>query len=244
MENNSKTFYSVAKGFNRGVYSTYKECLPQINGFRFPKFRKFNDYDEALRFAFPERYPLQEIEKQEAKDSEWIVTDKQKAHELEINYLKLLNRDEIIVIPKSDEPIKLVNIWISGYKGKNGLIGVFFGDCDSRNFLGFHLWKGNLTSTRLRLSACIKAIEILESPCTAVIHTENFYLAKALIYWTKEWFSRDKDKSWSKSEPNHDLLESLCRLSFEKKVKILPVCCNCHDENMLKISNMLSEYNP
>ncbi len=245
-------FYAVQRGHNRGIYSTWQECQVQINGFRYPKFRKFNDYNEALRFAFPERFPLNSIETEESIKQDWVKTDKQKALELELNYLKtkdyLEKKEEELVLPKGKEMVKPVEVWISGFRGNHGVIGVFFGDNDKRNFVGIHTWKGALTIARLRLAACIKTIEILSKesacPCTVIIHTENYYLAKTLIHWTKEWFSRGKDIAWAKSESNHDMLETLCVLCREHSVKILPVCSKTLDENMIKISAMVSEYTP
>ncbi|KAJ3529619.1 hypothetical protein NMY22_g8928 [Coprinellus aureogranulatus] len=44
-------FYAVRKGYNPGVYNTWRECEEQIKGFSEPKYKKFPTKDEAEAFV-------------------------------------------------------------------------------------------------------------------------------------------------------------------------------------------------
>lgn len=43
-------FYAVAKGRSPGIYSTWAEAKKQVDGFKFPKYRKFETREEAEAF--------------------------------------------------------------------------------------------------------------------------------------------------------------------------------------------------
>lgn len=45
------SFYAVRNGRQKGVYNTYDEILPLVNGYSGASFRKFSSYDEALKFV-------------------------------------------------------------------------------------------------------------------------------------------------------------------------------------------------
>lgn len=47
----TKVYYAVAKGARPGIYNTFPECQEAIKDFDFPKFRKFNSYEEAKKFC-------------------------------------------------------------------------------------------------------------------------------------------------------------------------------------------------
>lgn len=243
-----KNYYGVAKGHNRGVYDSWKECQLQIKNFRYAKFRKFDTKEEALHFAFPERYPLDQIEKEERENGDSLKSDHLKANELKNNYMALHEtiKDVVPVIPETESYEKKIQVWIHGSTlGNNGVIGIFFQKDDVKNYVGYHTWKGILSATRLRLSACIKAIESLSSedlPCTLIVITENSYLSKALIYWSKEWFLKGKNTVWAKSEKNHDLLETLCDLTLQKRVKMLCMFKKNLDENLVELAKSVENF--
>jgi phosphoribosyl-AMP cyclohydrolase len=244
-------YYGVRKGHNRGVYTSYAQCKAQISNFRYPSFRKFDDFVSAHRFAFPELYPLERIIEEE---SNWIKSDKQCAEELVANTFKMIdyvNSEKMTVkIPKVERFDKMVNIWISGSIVGNGKIGVLFdSDFAEKNglskccFIEMYLWNKPLNVTRLRLAACIKTVELMEefklTPCTLIVHTENAYLAKGLKKWTVGWFSRNKDKLWATSEPNRDLLLTLFEKASVAKIHISCVHSELVDHNLQKISELV-----
>lgn len=225
-------FYAVRKGWNRGVYETWKECKHQINGYQFPSFRKFSDRESAKRFAFPELYPLDAIEKEE-NDLDFR-SDKNKSEEFERNLKKqktfvqdLVDRELVLPTRVASSKDRYIDVWITASKVHDGVIGVYFGKDDPRNYVGVNVYRGTVNMTRLRLVACIKSIqniiETKDNPCTLIIHSQTRYLGRSLIEWTKEWYSRGKDKDWAKSEPNHDLLEQICALCYKSDIRLVPV---------------------
>lgn len=249
-----KNYYAVQKGFNRGVFETWNECKLQTQGYRFPKFRKFNDKHEALKFAFPERYPLGSILKEEESISDNEPdhkTDYQKSQELQNNYIKFIadlkKREEIVTIPVdfSARCNKIIPCWMDVSKRKRGIIAIYFSPNDKKNYTGLYLWNGVVSSTRMKLYACIKLIEILEqnkeTPCNVAVYTKTDYLGKLLNYWTKEWFSRGKDKFWASNEPNSDILIHLCEKCLKNNIKLIPSRLK-NDVNEKIVQDMLDEF--
>lgn len=137
-----KTFYAVQRGFNRGVYDTWKQCQLQITRYKFPKFRKFNSYEDARRFAFPELYPMSEIEDRENLSELGLEDDfksaKQKAQEMTAkselaDQFHKKRLDEILPIPH-DEDIKVAGqVWIAVSKSYGGIFSLYYGSDDCRS---------------------------------------------------------------------------------------------------------------
>jgi ribonuclease HI len=46
----SQSFYAVAKGRAPGIYMTWADAKAQVDGFKFPKYRKFTTHEEAADF--------------------------------------------------------------------------------------------------------------------------------------------------------------------------------------------------
>lgn len=253
----SNVFYAVQRGWNRGVYNSWRDCRMQICGYSNPKFKKFFNKKDAMIFAYPELYPMHHIEKEEDEGGyNDFKNDNKKAQEMEQNLLSFISfvkdrksedtkMEQAIKIPTTQPRDCVIHTWISVSKSINGIIGIYFGEDDKRNFIGFYLEKGFITMTRLRLAACIKAMNLASesSPCTIMIHTENKYLGEKLSTWIKEWYSRGKDKNWAKSsEVDHVLLEQLCETCNRLGIKLVASHCKNKDENMIKISKMVSDF--
>lgn len=49
-EKKNKSFYAVKNGRNVGIYTTWNECLEQVNKFSNPIYKKFSTYDEADQY--------------------------------------------------------------------------------------------------------------------------------------------------------------------------------------------------
>ena len=55
-------FYSVHRGKEKGIFNTWNECKLQIDGYKNPKFKKFDNIDEAKYFMeHGETYKVQHI---------------------------------------------------------------------------------------------------------------------------------------------------------------------------------------
>lgn len=247
-----KVYYAVQKGWNKGVYDSWKECKAQVTGVRFAKFRKFTDYEEAKQFAFPELYPLQPILQEESRSQTWIKSDAQTAHELFENTMSMKSYLEThptpLLLPEKDptDPClqKRIDVWLAVSKSHGGSFALFFGSQDSRNLTGMYPDTDSLTSTRLRLYGCLVAIQTVKdsAPCTLTVHTENRYLLQSLSRWTTEWYSRDKNTEWARqTEPNHKHLERLCVESDRLGVKLLPVSCQKQlaSDNNMKLARLM-----
>jgi len=54
----NQVFYAVARGKNVGIYKTWSECKSQIDGYSYPKFRKFSTESEAQAFIDENRLQI------------------------------------------------------------------------------------------------------------------------------------------------------------------------------------------
>ena len=54
----SQTFYAVARGKKVGIYNSWAECKAQVDGFSFPKYRKFPSESEAQTFIDENRLEI------------------------------------------------------------------------------------------------------------------------------------------------------------------------------------------
>ena len=55
-------FYAVAKGRCAGIYSSWSECLSQVDGFKHNSFKGFNTLVEAVNFMVTAGLSVQEID--------------------------------------------------------------------------------------------------------------------------------------------------------------------------------------
>lgn len=153
-------FYAVQQGKKPGIYLKWKDVQDQIKDFKKPKFRKFNSLEEAKRFAFPKLY--KQIE-QKDDNQMWIKDDISFGQDLlrENSGLKL--RDSDINTVSNNNKILILkdkNVWITCTMERNGIIGVYFSQSDF--FTGYYIWEKPISIIRLRIAACIKAVEMLQ----------------------------------------------------------------------------------
>jgi len=90
---------------------------------------------------------------------------------------------------------------------KKGGYGVFFKDNDPRN-VSIKLTGDKITNQVAELSACIHAIEIIQSTedlkkKKILIKTDSMYCINSMIIWCNNW----KKNNWKKS--NGDIIENL-----------------------------------
>jgi hypothetical protein len=212
----SEKFYAVQKGHKRGVFKTYKEVQDQTLGFRGPVFRKFNNYKEAKAFAFPELIGKKENVSEDTIRSneyqtDWVKSDHQSAIEftnsLPIEKYKeqLLNENKAALEKKEpvyapSQAIQIegrTNVWVSGSLEGAGVVSVYFGENDPKNFVGVLTWPGKFDISRIRAAAIVRAISIITlklkeegkdaSKHSLVIHSESRYLSNAVNTWISYW---------------------------------------------------------
>ncbi len=72
---NIMSYYAVAKGFDCGIYDSWKECQEQINGFKCAKFKKFSDKQAAEQFINENDCQQKEVSSIRIESDYYVYTD-------------------------------------------------------------------------------------------------------------------------------------------------------------------------
>lgn len=71
---------------------------------------------------------------------------------------------------------------------------------------------GPTTSSRMELTAAIKALQALKRPLSVRLHSDSTYLVHGATKWRKDWKRRDWRKRSGKPVANADLWQEIDRL--------------------------------
>lgn len=190
-------FYAVAKGRTPGVYTTWTEAKAQVDGFKFPKYRKFATREEATQFV------MENGEKKEDKNVE--KTDK---HDVV--------REGLVVFTDGSA------IGNGSRTAKAGYAVVWPNHPHLTQ--GRELIEGAKTNNRAEFMAAITAIELAdtvdpERNDTLHIYTDSMLLINTAMKWRAAW----KRKGWKKADGqevmNKDLVIRLDSLLETRKVE-------------------------
>ena len=103
-----------------------------------------------------------------------------------------------------------------------------FGDREKELFGG----EAQTTNNRMELLAVIRALESLNRPCRARVHTDSQYVQKGISEWIHGWKQRGWRTADKKPVKNVDLWVELDQLSSRHQVEWVWVKGHAgHDEN-------------
>jgi len=74
------------------------------------------------------------------------------------------------------------------------------------------------TNNRMELTAVIRALESLNSPCEVAVYTDSQYVQKGISEWLHDWKRRGWRTADKKPVKNLDLWQELDRLAREHRV--------------------------
>lgn len=189
-------FYAVAKGRTPGVYNTWDQAKKQVDGFKYPKFRKFDSREEAEAFvnsAKPTNI-VQQLSAQVDAPSESRTG------------LVVFTDGSAIGNGKANAKAGYAMVWPN----------------HPHLTASFPLEGAIKTNNRAEFMACIKALEAVdvEDPdCDQPLHiyTDSELLINSVTKWMKSW----KKNGWKKSsgDPilNADLVQRLDVLTGGKR---------------------------
>jgi ribonuclease HI len=108
---------------------------------------------------------------------------------------------------------------------RNGGVGVFFGNDDSRN-VSFNIKEtrdNKVTNQVCELLACITALEILVTTINIgkkeiIIYTDSMYVINSITLWAKNWKKNNWRRLDNKLIQNLELIKKLYYLSKNLKV--------------------------
>lgn len=190
-----ETYYAVAKGKKVGIYSTWMECKAQVDGEKYPKYKKFLNLKEAEQFIEENSQHKKQEKKrkscQQSKTEKTVVpsnTVQCFAEMLEVSY----GNHSFHV---DDEGY--VHVYTDGSCEGNGKsnaragIGVWFGKNHQMN-VGEAV-EGPPTNNVGEIEAATKAIQIART-CgipKLQINTDSQFLIRCVTEWAPKWRKND-----------------------------------------------------
>jgi ribonuclease HI len=214
------SFYAVHKGYQPGVYLTWKECEQQVKGYPNPCFRKFSTEEEAQRFV---RLGRENIKEDQASSSKPRATKKRERPSSREPSLPPLKEART-------EGTEQLCVWTDGACIHNGYpnartgIGVFFSEESPFN-LSEPLPGEPQTNQRAELYAVIRALqqvrEGLEGSFAGtkklVVYSDSSYTVNIMNHWIHGWMRRSWKQSEGKPVKNKDLIQQLWGLHSKLK---------------------------
>ena len=187
-------FYAVAKGRCVGIYSSWSECLTQVDGYKHNSFKGFNTLAEAVNFMVTAGISVQEID---IIVNEGEVIMKRSLMSVRPNIVDEMSKLEL----KSDLPneIQLEDgiqcISIDGSCRKNGTenavagYGIFWGENHPNNISEDIPVTDLQTNQTAELTAAVRAVQqVLEQGIERVcIKTDSAYVHKGITSWINNW---------------------------------------------------------
>lgn len=176
-------FYAVAKGRVPGVYTTWAEAKAQVDGFKFPKYRKFETREEAVQFV-----GAQDTAK---KDKEDVIEETGEV------------RDGLVVFTDG-------SAMGNGSRGAKAGFAVVWPNHPHLT-QGRELVEGPKTNNRAEFMAAITALELADTVDadrveTLHIYTDSMLLINTATKWRASWKRKDWRKADGKEVMNKDLV--------------------------------------
>jgi len=104
----------------------------------------------------------------------------------------------------------------SGNPGPGGWGSVLMYNGHRRELSG---GEAETTNNRMELMAVIQALETLNRPCTAVIHTDSVYVMKGITEWISQWKQRGWKTAARKPVKNVELWQRLEQAAERHNIK-------------------------
>ena len=189
-------YYSVFKGFNKGIYKSWKECEKEVKGYKGAIYKKFKLENDAILFL------NNGLEKKEESNIMKVYTDRSCIN----NGIK---KEETNIIKVYTDGSCINN----GKEGSVGGIGIFFGNNDKRN-VSRKLNLERVTNNVAELSALVEALDILKNESRdVIIYTDSKYC----ILCCTSYGDKQRLKDWSDDIPNKDLVMEVYNKYREKE---------------------------
>jgi len=187
-------YYAVAKGKKIGIYPTWLECKAQVDGEKYPKYKKFLNLEEAEQFIEENsnRTKLEKTTSQQqpkvGKNSVPSTTVRSFTEMSEVSYGNHFFHAD-------DEGY--VHVYTDGSCESNGKlnaragIGVWFGKNHPKN-VGEPV-EGPPTNNVGEIEAATKAIQIAKSCGVSKlqINTDSQFLIRCVTEWSPKWRKND-----------------------------------------------------
>jgi ribonuclease HI len=238
--NKPKCYYAVNKGSRTGVFTKWSEVQQSIKGFSYPKFRKFETYEEAKYFA---KYGKEPVRKREPNptclfDSFKKVSKVKFTDTKGDTYTKKVVSDGLTINQNADY------IFTDGscirnkqHQAVKSGYGVWFGDNDPRNVAVSMNHDKLLSNQRAELAAILHAFELIykteqkllkkygsekfeEFLRLRIIVSDSDYSINCVTKWYLSWESKNWKNSQGKDVKNQDLIKPILVLKRKMKTPV------------------------
>lgn len=215
-------FYAVAKGRCAGIYSSWSECLSQVDGFKHNSFKGLNTLAEAVNFMVTAGLSVQEID---IVETEGEVKMKRSLLSVKPNIMEEISNFDAKTESEatSGSPDELQQeqgvqcISIDGSCKKNGTenavagFGIFWGDNHPNNISEDIPDTDPQTNQTAELTAAVRAVQQvselgIERVC---IQTDSAYVHKGITCWINNWMANGWKTAQGAEVKHRVLWESL-----------------------------------
>ena len=180
------SFYSIARGKEVGIFSTWDECKPHITGFKGAVYKKFNTKEAAEQFLIENKQPTM-------CETETVPT-----------------KTSIIDI-HDDDFTPDYYVYTDGACSKNGSsqanagLGIFFRDNDPRNTS--KRVQGKQTNNTAELGAIIETYNLIKDDILygkeiSIVSDSNYAIRCVTSYGQK-----CENKEWKDDIPNKEMVK-------------------------------------
>jgi ribonuclease HI len=209
-----KKYYAVARGRNRGIYTTWfgvGGAEAQVRGYTGARYKGFPSLAEARQWMENQKEALASTKK------------------------KKTSKEQSATAPDGpgDTAGKIIVYTDGGCRGNPGPggYGAVILDGEERTELarGFRL----TTNNRMELMACIVALEALKTPSDVVLHSDSRYVVNGMSKgWARRWSANNWMRTKQDAAENSDLWAKLLELCDFHKVEFVWVRGHAgHEEN-------------
>ncbi|KAG7099877.1 hypothetical protein E1B28_001679 [Marasmius oreades] len=239
----SLAFYSVRFGRIPGIYMTWDECKPQVEGFTGAKFKKFATQEEAEQFLRVGSGSVLEMVASDAAnstsatptaDSTSTITSKKRTLELDHGSGESAPKKQRVPSRNEVEDEEDSVVYSDGAckgNGKDGSVagvGVWWGHGDPRNIA--ERCPGEQTNNRAELIAIARVLETtpINAKRRLVIKTDSNYSIQCFDSWLHNWRNNNWKKSGGDPVKNAPLIRYIAtllegRISLGQKVRLVYV---------------------
>jgi ribonuclease HI len=209
-----KKYYAVARGRNRGIYTTWfgaGGAEAQVRGYTGARYKGFPSLAEARKWMENHKEALASTKKKRS----------------------LKERSATAPDGPGDTTGKIIVYTDGGCLGNPGPggYGAVILDGEERTELarGFRL----TTNNRMELTACIMALDALKTASDVVLHSDSRYVVNGMSKgWARRWRANNWMRTKQDAAENADLWEKLLDLSDFHRVEFVWVRGHAgHEEN-------------
>lgn len=222
-KSSKETYYAVAKGKKVGIYTTWLECKAQVDGEKFPKYKKFSNLKEAEQF-------IGENSKHVKPEDKTKKCQEPKGGMSSVPSIAVKSFIEMSEVTYNDHSFHIddegyVHVYTDGSCEGNGKsnaragIGVWFGRGHLKN-VGEPV-EGPPTNNVGEIEAATKAIQIAKS-CGVPklqINTDSQFLIRCVTEWLPKWRRNNWKLSSGGDVKNKLQLQSLHSVNCDIDVK-------------------------